>query len=179
MPYYTRSGDQGRTCALGFGRLGKESLRIEALGDFDELSSALGLAASFCSHKPTRNTLQHLQNDIHTVCAEISGGNNMPMIREQHLTEIELAISRIESSIGEQHSFLIAGGSKEASLIHHARAVCRRAERSLVRLSKDSTVRQELLTYANRLSSLLYVLARLQNKVNRIEELVPKYRYQE
>ncbi len=204
MPYYSKTGDKGSTCVTGAGRTGKDDLRVEALGNFDELSSALGVAAAFSKDKATRRTLENIQNDIHTVCSEISSyaskpgkakcviskkslqckGNlnysakEYPRIMSQHVRELEEAISRIEAAIGQQHSFLIPGGTKEASLIHLARTVARRAERSLVRLSREALVREELLSYANRLSSLLWVLARLQNKIHNEEEFAPKYRYQ-
>ncbi|MBI3052349.1 cob(I)yrinic acid a,c-diamide adenosyltransferase [Candidatus Woesearchaeota archaeon] len=180
MPYYTKAGDMGRTCILGAGRLAKDDLLVEALGCFDELSCALGVAASFSSHRATASTLYHLQNDLHTVCAELSSGGSekFPLIREEHLAELELAVARIEGIIGPQSSFLLPGGSRLASLIHLARAVARRAERTLVRLSKARPVRSELLVYANRLSTLLYVLARLQNRMQGFSEAQPRYRYQ-
>ena len=179
MSYYTKSGDQGKTCVLGSGRVGKGELVVEALGDFDELSSVLGVAASFCDNVATRHTIENIQNDLHTVCAEISGmtSKQYPRIKEQHVAELEDAISMIEKSVGEQNSFLLPGGSTQASFIHLARSVARRAERSLVRLSKKSEVSKNLLIYSNRLSTLLYVLARLQNRIYKAHEVPPRYRY--
>lgn len=179
MPYYTRAGDQGKTCIIGAGRVGKEQLIVEALGDFDELSSALGVAAAFSKDKATMHTIRNIQNDLHTVCAEISGRTlkDYPRIRTEHITELEEAIRKIEAALGEQRTFLLPGGAKEAALIHLSRAIARRAERSLIRLSKKSHVRKELLVYANRLSTLLYVLARLQNKIFKAEEKRPVYRH--
>ena len=179
MPYYTKSGDEGKTCILGKGRVGKDELVVEALGNFDELSCAIGVAASFTESLASRKTLENIQNDLHTVCAEISGLSsvNLPRIKLEHVRELEEAILMIEKSISPQESFLLPGGSAQASLIHLARAIARRSERSLVRLSRVSKIRSELLVYSNRLSTLLYVLARLQNKISKSEEIIPRYRY--
>ncbi|MBI4439212.1 cob(I)yrinic acid a,c-diamide adenosyltransferase [Candidatus Woesearchaeota archaeon] len=175
--YYTRAGDQGKTCILGKGRIGKDELEIEALGSFDELNSALGVTEAFCTENATKQTLTNLQNDLHTLCAEISGGSQ-PKITARHITALEEAIKRVEAQIGEQRSFLLPGGTKQAALMHLTRAIARRAERNLVKLSRKTRFRKEPLIYANRLSTLLYVLARLQNKESGEKEKSPNYRYQ-
>ncbi|MBI3034580.1 cob(I)yrinic acid a,c-diamide adenosyltransferase [Candidatus Woesearchaeota archaeon] len=168
------------TCILGSGRVPKDNLMIEALGDFDELSCALGVAAAFSDDKAAKKTLENIQNDLHTVCAEISGCGSpgYPLIKRMHIAELEEAIAKIERAVGEQRTFLLPGGSMQAAFIHLGRAVARRAERSLVRLSKKQKIRNELLTYANRLSTLLYVLARLQNRMRNLDESRPVYRHQ-
>ncbi len=180
MPYYTRTGDKGKTSTAVDRRIQKDSLLIETLGNYDELNSAIGVAASFTTDGATRQTLEHIQNDLHTVCAEISGKGSevFPTIKKEHIRELEEAVNRIELKIGQQHAFLIPGGTHAASLIHLSRSIARRAERSLVRLSRKSKIREELLTYSNRLSTLLYVLARLQNLIAERKETIPKYRHQ-
>ena len=179
MPYYTRAGDKGKT-STAINRVQKDTHVIETLGNYDELNSAIGVAASFTTDGATRQTLENIQNDLHTVCAEISGkgSEDFPIIKKEHILELEEAISRIEQKIGQQHTFLIPGGTQAASLIQLSRAIARRAERSLVRLSRKSKIREELLTYSNRLSTLLYVLAKLQNKIAGRKETVPEYRHQ-
>ncbi len=179
MPTYKKAGDCGKTSTLSRA-IGKDSLIIDALGNFDELNCAIGAAAAFSEDKATRNTLEHLQNDIHTVCAEIAGcTEKTPQIKDEHINEIEDAIARIEMRTGKQTSFILPGGSKSAALIHLSRAVARRAERSLVKMSKKHETRKELLAYSNRLSNLLHALARLQNTIAGKEEKSPVYRHQQ
>ncbi len=175
--YFTKEGDFGKTQITEQAGISKDSLIIETLGQYDELSCILGIASSFSNHKQTINTLENLQNDIHTVCAEISGKGleKYPIITNEHIDRLEQGIEKIEGLIGKQKSFLLPGGTTQASLIQLARAVSRRGERALIKLSKKNKLRQELLIYANRLSSFLYVLARIQNHLSSRKEKSPVY----
>ncbi|MBI2133352.1 cob(I)yrinic acid a,c-diamide adenosyltransferase [Candidatus Woesearchaeota archaeon] len=176
-----KTGDLGETRIKGKETLSKDDSIIEVLGEYDELNCILGLAAEFCIDNPTRRTLERIQNDLHTVCAEISGLSQpvYPHINKKHVSSIEEGIRLIESITGKQQRFIIPGGTKGSAIIHLARAVSRRAERRLVTASKKLKLRKELLAYANRLSSLLYSMAVLQNRISSIHEKEPVYRHQE
>lgn len=180
MPFYTGCGDKGATCVLGKHSIEKDDTRIEALGCYDELNSALGVAAAFSESEDTRRVLQSLQDDMHTLCAEIgsdiSGG---PQITESHVRMVEELIEGYELVLKPQRPlyFVLPGETKEAALLHLARAIARRAERQLVRLSKTQPARPILLTYANRISSLLYIMARAENKRHNVTEKKPEYKF--
>lgn len=177
MPYYTKTGDQGKTCIIGGDKIGKDDLRLEALGCFDEINCSLGLVASFTDDAKLRMTITRLQDNLHTACADIASYNSsrMPRIRKEHVEELESLIASIESIIGEQKKFVLPGGTQTAALLHLARAVTRRAERALVRLSKEAEINPELLSYTNRLSSALIVLSMLENRKKGISEKNPEY----
>jgi cob(I)alamin adenosyltransferase len=178
MTCYTRSGDSGNTCVIGT-RVDKGHDRLEAIGTFDELNAALGAAVAFSESADTRTAIETVQNDLFTLCSElatISDEIPTPKITATHVYEMEQRIDRLESQLPAQDKFIIPGGTKAASLLQLARTVTRRAERSLVRLKKETEVSPELLKYANRLSSLLYMLARMENRNNDINEKNPVYR---
>ncbi len=178
MPYYTKAGDQGKTCVIGGDKVGKDDLRLEALGCFDEINCCLGLVSSFTDDVKLKNTVTRLQDNIHTACADIASFDSplTPRIKPEHVDELEKLIESVEAIIGEQKKFVIPGGTKTAALLHLSRAVTRRAERALVRLSKESAVNSELLRYTNRLSSALIVLSMLENRKKGLPEKNPEYR---
>ncbi len=177
MAYYTKTGDQGKTCIIGNDKIGKDDTRLEVLGCFDEVNCALGLVSSFTDDIKLKRTIAKLQDNIHTACAEVASFENekLPSIRKEHVEELENLIASIESVIGQQTKFIVPGGTQTSALLHLARAVARRAERNLVRLSKESAVNPELLRYANRLSSALMVLSMLENRKKGIQEKNPEY----
>jgi cob(I)alamin adenosyltransferase len=178
MTCYTRSGDSGNTCVIGT-RVDKGHDRLEAIGTFDELNAALGTAVAFTDAQEIKSAIEQVQNDLFTLCSElatISVEIPTPKITASHVYEMEHLIDRLESQLPAQDKFIIPGGTKAASLLQLARTVTRRAERSLVRLNQKDSISPELLKYANRLSSLLYMLARLENRNNNINEKNPVYR---
>lgn len=180
---YTGVGDRGTTCLLGKSGLAKDDARIEALGCYDELDSALGVAAAFSESEDTRRILKSLQDDMHTICAElgaaIKGG---PKVTEEHVKVTESLINEYENFVEPQQQnrcyyFVLPGETKEAALLHLARTIARRSERRLVAFSKTTEVNPMLLKYANRLSSLLYIMARAENKRHNIQEKKPVYKF--
>ncbi len=167
MPVYTRYGDSGMT-RLSNGRVvSKDSPYIQVCGDIDELNSLLGVAIAFISDNDIQQLLMQLQCDLFELCADIvsvpSNDSTQYRIDEKHVKTLEEFIDSFEARLPKLSKFVLPGGTKGASLLHLARAVCRRAERSLVRLSKCEPINEEALHYLNRLSDLLFVLARYVN----------------
>ena len=174
MKCYTRTGDQGETCIFG-GRVDKHDERIDAIGAFDELNSFLGAARAFSENKETRRILHELENDIFSIGAEIAGVDKKVVITSRHVEQLETLIDKIDEKLPKQSKFIIPSGTQAAMMLNIARAVARRAERALVKLDRQSKISPKLLSYANRLSSLLHVLMRFENMKENIEEKHPVY----
>jgi cob(I)alamin adenosyltransferase len=165
---YTRSGDGGETGLSDGTRVPKSDLRIEACGELDELNAWLGFAASQPGQDAdVRKVLAHLQRDLLALGARLSdpSGRPAPRAPKASLTvadvkRLEDWIDRYDGELGELRQFILPGGSAAGASLHVARAVCRRAERRIVALGPDA----DALAYINRLSDLLFVLARAANK---------------
>lgn len=169
MAIYTRHGDSGMT-HLSDGRVvPKDSPHIQACGDIDELTSLLGVVIAFIDDNDLQQLLIQLQCDLFELCADImaapSNDSAQYRIGESHVRTLEEFIDSFEARLPKLSKFVIPGGTKGAALLHLARAVCRRAERSLVQLSRCEPVNKDALHYLNRLSDLLFVLARYVNYV--------------
>ena len=178
MACYTCTGDDGTTCILGKYNIDKDDERIETLGCFDELNAVVGVVAAFSKSEDAVNLLKSIQDDIHTICAELAAAiDNMPKVTEKHVERIEGLIDDAEKFLEPQKSFVFPGGGREAALLHVARTVTRRAERQLVRLSKTDELNTYLLKYVNRLSSLFHVMARVENSRQNVTEEKPTYKY--
>lgn len=178
MACYTCTGDDGTTCILGRYEIDKDDERVEALGCFDELNAIVGVVAAFSDSEDAVDLLKSIQDDVHTICAELAAElGGMPRITEKHVERIEKVIDDAEKFLEPQRSFIFPGGGREAALLHFARTVTRRAERQLVRLSKTTEVSPFLLKYSNRLSSLFHIMARVENKKDNIREEKPSYKY--
>jgi len=166
MKIYTRKGDQGETSLLGGDRVSKDSPRIEAYGTVDELNSALGFAASTVLSQVVRETLTRAQLDLFSLCADLAQAapSHGFRIQASHWEALETLIDDFEKSLPPLRHFVLPGGSSGAAAVHVARTVCRRAERRVLRAIKDAgPVNPEILTYLNRLSDLLFVIARYEN----------------
>ena len=170
---YTKSGDSGET-ALGDGRrVAKHHPRIEAYGIVDELNAVLGLLVAHCPDYPELQLLLRVQNDLFDVGADLcvpptdgeQPGQCLRVTAEQ-VTALEAAIDRLNESLAPLTSFVLPGGSPAAAWLHLARTVCRRAERAVVSLAHDGNerVNLEVIIYLNRLSDLLFVMARAANQ---------------
>ena len=162
---YTRAGDGGET-GLGDGkRVSKCSARVIAYGEVDELNAALGLAA--CHASAAAALLRTIQNDLFDVGADLCvppAGNEAALrIRPEQAGRLEREIDGLNERLQPLRSFVLPGGSPAAGWLHLARTVCRRAERSVVALMQSETVNPNVLVYLNRLSDLLFVLARVAN----------------
>jgi cob(I)alamin adenosyltransferase len=177
MKIYTKTGDEGETGLFGGARVSKASLRVEAYGEVDELNSALGWARVEASNADVDAVLGQIQNDLFEVGAELGstaerkGKVPMPLVDEAQVKALERAIDKYEQGLPALRSFVLPAGSEGAARFHVARCVCRRAERSLVSLGAEEAIRGELFRYLNRLSDLLFVLARHANYTAGVEDI--------
>lgn len=161
MKIYTKTGDDGTT-SLGSGdRTPKNSRRVCTCGDLDELSSTIGLAASFSCDKHLKNLLQDIQYDLYLLASCMAESNSC--FDERKIVKLETLIDEVSEKLTPLKNFILPGGNKLASMLHLARTVCRRAERSCICLSKEEPVASNTIPYLNRLSDLLFVLAREAN----------------
>jgi cob(I)alamin adenosyltransferase len=167
---YTRSGDQGET-GLGDGtRVPKDHPRVAAYGSVDELNAVLGLLLAQRPEPAEAELLRSIQNDLFDVGADLcvppaedeEAGNRL-RIRPEQVTRLEQAIDRLNAGLAPLNSFVLPGGTAHAAWCHLARTVCRRAEREVVALSRSGPINDQALIYLNRLSDLLFVLARVYN----------------
>jgi cob(I)alamin adenosyltransferase len=173
---YTRGGDQGQT-SLGNGeRVPKSALRIAALGDVDEANAAIGLARLNCVG-PEDDLLARLQNDLFDLgadlCMPIEEGKPALRITQEQIDWLEGQIDAATAELTPLNSFILPAGVPGAVALHLARAVVRRAERAVVHLTEapDQKVNRLVLVYLNRLSDLLFVLARLANAGGQLDVL--------
>jgi cob(I)alamin adenosyltransferase len=163
----TRTGDDGTT-GLGDGRrVSKDDARIEAIGDVDELNSSIGVL--LCEPMPSdvRTALTQIQNDLFDLGGELSIPGHS-MIAESHLAQLDAWLEEYNGTLPALKEFILPGGSRAAALAHVARTVCRRAERAIVALGRAETagVNEAPRRYVNRLSDLLFVLARVLNRAD-------------
>lgn len=170
----TRTGDAGDT-GLGDGaRVGKDSRRIQALGDIDELNSCLGLLLAEKLPPPVRAALLQVQHDLFDLGGEVCIPGHT-MIAEAHVTRLELLTQAHNAKLKPLKEFILPGGTRAAALAHLARTVCRRAERTLVALGREEPVGAPARRYLNRLSDLLFVLGRALNRAGRRGDVLWKH----
>lgn len=166
---YTRTGDDGTT-GLGSGeRVVKTSPRIEAYGTVDELNSAIGIVLTSGVVDELRPALQRVQNELFhlgsDLCVPEDAKATMPVprIEDRHVAALEELIDHLNESLTPLANFILPGGSAAAAQLHLARTICRRAERTVVALAAIERVGPQVVTYLNRLSDALFVMARFQN----------------
>lgn len=171
MKIYTRTGDDGGTALFGGGRVLKHHVRVEAYGCVDELNSVIGWALTEVAAATTRERLAQVQHDLFALGAELASpavtGDRVrpqiPALPLERVAMMERWIDEADRELPDLRAFIVPGGTKGASALHVGRTVCRRAERAVVRLSESDAVSPGIVTYLNRLSDLLFVLARLEN----------------
>jgi cob(I)alamin adenosyltransferase len=177
MKIYTRTGDGGQTGLLNGKRVAKNHPRVAAYGDVDELNAVLGLTRSLISDPGIQNSLVEVQRDLLSLGAQLADPDSRnekrspkASLAESRVAELERQIDEWEAQITPLQNFILPGGSQAAACLHVARTVCRRAERQTIHLSQQETVPPLSLTYLNRLSDFLFVLARYVNhKANVLE----------
>ena len=158
----TRTGDSGTT-GLGDGsRVSKDSARIEAIGSVDELNSSLGVLLAEPLPAPVLADLTEVQHDLFDLGGELSIPGHAAM-SDAHVERLEAHVERYNAQLSPLKEFVLPGGTRAAALAHVCRTVCRRAERSLVHLAAGETVSDPSSKYLNRLSDLMFVLARTLN----------------
>ena len=170
---YTGRGDRGRTDLSSGERVSKSSERIEAYGTVDELNSLTGLCRSYTENK--QDELEEIQNELHILQAELANREPDVKITEENIQDLEDLCDYYQEECPPLRSFVLAGGSETAAHLHMARSVARRAERNIVELDESEQLREEVLTYINRLSDLFFLMARHENHLADVEEKNPKY----
>jgi cob(I)alamin adenosyltransferase len=157
---YTKTGDDGTT-GLGDGtRVAKDSARVAAYGTVDELNSTIGIVLAQEIDAPVRETLTQIQHDLFDLGGELCIPG-MTMIYDADVERLETTLDGFNADLPALKDFILPGGGMAAASCHLARTVCRRAEREVVTLGAKETVRPEAIRYLNRLSDLLFVLARV------------------
>ena len=160
---YTRTGDDGSTGLAANTRVQKDDVRIEAMGDVDELNSTIGLLLTEAMPEDARTLLVQIQHRLFDLGGELA----MPeyqMLDAAHTSALEAAIDQWNATLPPLKDFILPGGSRSGAQCHLARTICRRTERRLVNLHRHTSQRSEVLRYMNRLSDLLFVLARVLNR---------------
>lgn len=173
---YTRTGDDGTTALGSRQRVPKDNPRVRAYGSVDELNSFIGLALAQDLSPRLAETLPSIQNQLFHLGAELSfppdeaKDYKVPRIEARHVEALEALIDELNAVVGPLENFILPSGSLGAAALQVARAVCRRAERRIVTLGRNESVRPEALVYLNRLSDLLFVMARYENKQRGLAE---------
>ena len=169
MKIYTRTGDSGETSYFDGTRVSKADARIDACGHIDELNAVIGLARASGTDAALNGRLEELQRDLFAVGARLGDPNariaarvEKAVLENADVARLETWIDQAEAELPALRRFILPGGSTAGALLHFARTVCRRAERQIVALGADA-VDPGLMAYVNRLSDLLFVLARLAN----------------
>lgn len=178
MKIYTGRGDEGLTDLRNMDRISKASERIETYGSVDEVNALVGLVRP-TGHDDVDDDLRAIQNHLHIVQADFANPDpdeDDPTVCETHVETVEETIDSYDAELDVLEDFILPGGSSAGARLHHARAVCRRAERRAVALAGDDpSVNDTAVVYLNRLSDLLFTLARAVNKREGVPEENPSY----
>lgn len=172
MKIYTKTGDAGLTGLIGGRRVPKNSARIAAIGDIDELNASIGFARA-SGDSALDNTLSKIQNWLFEAGAEIAspGEERFETIDSGVITHLEESIDEMTSQLPELTNFILPGGSELAARLHISRSVCRRAERTLLDLGSVEHVREEVRVLFNRLADWLFVAARTANQLSNVQDV--------
>jgi len=171
MKIYTKTGDEGQTGLFGGGRVSKDDPRVEAYGDVDELNAVLGLVRAVEMMPRIDEVLVPVQRDLFSLGALLATPDLEKMhqhlekaqIHDGRIVELELSIDACERELEPLRAFIVPGGTPKAAALHVARTVCRRAERRVIHLRRDVEIPPIVVIYLNRLSDLLFTLARVAN----------------
>jgi len=176
MKIYTKQGDSGTTSLFGGKTVPKNSLRIDAYGNVDELNSVIGVVRANSPEENTDKILETIQHALFNLGADLATEESnakasaIPRIASGDVAVLEKVIDEIDPLLPPLQQFILPGGTNSAALLHFARTVCRRAERATVALAATEKINNEDIIYLNRLSDLLFVLARYENHAKKNEE---------
>jgi len=177
LKIYTKTGDDGKTSLFDNTRVWKSNGRIMSYGAIDELNSTLGIAISLDSDSKIKNILIKIQNDLFIVGSDLANPDmsNTKIRTTQKMVEfLEETIDNFEKDLSDLNSFILPGGTLLASILHLSRTITRRAETHVVELSQNEQISKIASVYLNRLSDLLFVLARVSNKTKNVSDVVWK-----
>jgi cob(I)alamin adenosyltransferase len=171
MKIYTRTGDEGDTGLFGGGRVPKDHPRVMAYGDVDELNSIIGVARATQPTEFCDTLLQSIQRDLFSIGGQLAAPDPHLVAKAlvkaelpaERVTALERMIDEADTELPQLRAFVLPAGTAKAAALHYARTVCRRAERSVVHLAQQSEIPALFIVYLNRLSDLLFTLARLAN----------------
>jgi cob(I)alamin adenosyltransferase len=175
---YTRTGDDGTTGLGGGQRVAKDSLRIEAYGTVDELNSQIGVVSAIGVGEKIAGPLASIQNDLFhlgsdlCILEEDKAKRPVPRIEKRHVLALERLMDALSEELAPLENFILPGGCPSAAALHVARTVCRRAERLVIALSRQEAVGAHTVTYLNRLSDALFVMARHENKSRGVADVL-------
>ncbi|WPP50655.1 cob(I)yrinic acid a,c-diamide adenosyltransferase [Catalinimonas niigatensis] len=176
MKIYTKTGDQGNTSLIGGIRVPKSHDRVEAYGTVDELNSFIGIVRDMSVNETRQSIFQHIQETLFVMGSLLAADpgkkpSYLPDLQEEDILQLEQAIDQMQDELPEMKHFILPGGHPDVSNCHLARAVCRRAERTVVRLHEKEEVDANIIVYLNRLSDYLFVLARYIGKEHQVAEI--------
>jgi len=166
MKIYTKTGDAGETGLWGGQRVAKDALRVQAYGTVDECNAAIGVARTHALPTDLDALLQEIQNQLFVVGADLAtpgSAASIPRVGEGETSFLEDAIDQLEGELSPLRQFILPGGCPAAAALHFARTICRRAERAAVSLGHEESINLLVLAYLNRLSDMLFVVARAAN----------------
>lgn len=175
MKIYTKTGDDGTTGLQGGARVSKSNLRIRAYGSVDEINASLGLILSNKIDNDLRDILIKIQNDLFVAGADLSNpdlSNKKNRVTPDMVENLEKKIDILENDLPPISNFILPGGHEIASEVHMSRTIARRAETEVIALDEKEKINDECKKYLNRLSDLLFVIARTVNKRNGIEDII-------
>lgn len=176
MKIYTKAGDEGQTSLIGGNRLPKSNVRVEAIGSVDELNAHIGVLRDQPINRGRQALLHEIQDNLFVIGSLLAATGDrkpdfLPDFDENAVNTLEEAIDTMEKGLTPMKYFILPGGHPDVSACHVARCVCRRAERSLVRLHEAEGINKSLIVYLNRMSDFLFVLARTIGKEQEVEEI--------
>jgi cob(I)alamin adenosyltransferase len=174
---YTKTGDKGLTSLVGGKRVSKSSARVEAYGDVDELNSVLGIVLSEVKDEEIKRIINEIQNDLFIIGADLASPPEIqvPRIKNERIDEIEKIIDKLLEELDPLQEFILPSGSAGGPYLHLARTVSRRAERRIAKLMEEEQLNENVLIYINRLSDLLFVMARIENKRGNFQEIYVRF----
>ncbi len=176
MKIYTRTGDDGMTSLFGGGRVKKNNIRVEAYGTVDELNAVLGIVRAISRDEKIKEIVQTVQNLLFTLGADLATpfdvkSSKLKRIRDEDIKLVEDFIDELEMELEPLKNFILPGGVFLSSVLHLARAVCRRAERRIISLAEVEEINDKVIPFINRLSDLFFVLARYANKIEGVDDI--------
>lgn len=177
---YTRRGDQGKTSLVGGVRISKSDIRLEAYGTVDELSAQLGMLAALLDENEERQVVIRVQSNLFNVCTHLATDQSQTMLppsaylQDGETAWLEQHIDELNQRLPERLGFVLSGGCQAACQAHICRTVCRRAERRITALAEVATVGSDIQQYINRLSDYLFVLAKIINFNEGVQEIIWK-----
>ncbi|MBI4412644.1 MAG: cob(I)yrinic acid a,c-diamide adenosyltransferase [Deltaproteobacteria bacterium] len=176
MKIYTKTGDDGTTALFDGTRVDKNNPRVDTYGDIDELNAMLGIVVSGTADPEFTQLIRQIQRDLFALGAQLANPSHKKLkakadFSEDKITSLEKAIDKCDAEFGPIKTFMLPGGSPTAARFEFARTLCRRAERRVVSLSKNVEIKPDILIYLNRLSDLLFMLARVANKREGIQDI--------